>query len=201
MLLFSHTNASVSERPRRLTPVSAVMGGQGGERDVTTSKFEKGIRKIRWNQLLLLTPVAPHDKTLMSNHSDHSRGDRLKLVPICGRLYGFSVLPKRWPCWNHFIALRMENRFFTKEQMRFLFFFWWCFFGVDLIQVYVFFFWELMSQLSYSSVPGPTLRGWFKLLTKWFVKTLFFAFSEKNWHHPLRSLTKDGRNEERERGW
>lgn len=64
------------------------MGGQGGARDVTTSKFEKGIKKIRWNQLLLLTPVAPHDKTLMSNHSDHHRGVGLKLVPICGRLHG-----------------------------------------------------------------------------------------------------------------
>lgn len=77
-----------SESPWRLRPVSAVMGGQGGAQDVTSWKFEKGIKKIRWNQLLLLTPVAPHDKTLTLNHSDHLRGVRFKLVPICGSLYG-----------------------------------------------------------------------------------------------------------------
>lgn len=148
--------------------------------------LKREFQKIRWNLLLLLTPVAPHDKTVMSNHSDHRRGAGLKLVPICGRLYGFPsvtealTLLKSLYCFKNGAPLFFF--FFTKEQMCFLFFFWWCLFGVDLIQVCFFLLLGInQSALLVFSTWIKTLRGWLKLLTKWFVQTLLcIAFSEKN---------------------
>lgn len=169
-----------SESPWRLRPVSAVMGGQGGAQDVTTWKFEKGIKKIRWNQLLLLTPVAPHDKTLTLNHSDHLRGVRFKLVPICGSLYGSPGVTEVLTLLKSLYCFKNGAEALPKNRCVPVFFF----FEVDLIQVYVFFCWELTSQLYFFYVPGLTAWGWLKLLTKWFFKTLsslYFLRNTENW--------------------
>lgn len=138
--LYLHTDASVSESPWRLRPVSAVMGGQGGAQDVTRSKFEKGIKKIRWNQLLLLTPIAPHDKTLTSNHSDHHRGVRLKLVPSFGR-YGSPgvtealTLLKSLYCFKNGMKALPKNRCVSCFSSDFLELTWYRFLSLFFFQV------------------------------------------------------------------